>query len=168
MISALLFSVSLSTAHAADPDAEGDVIALIEISASQDVVHRYLMNLSHHAELSPDDCTRKWEMGERHNGVGSSATLVYVAPPIWRRGLTAVLLEETTDRILLDHPGSRGFVTTFDFEDTGRANTTRLTMHTWISPPPKPFQGVYFRWVRPHWRECQERFLANLAAAVGQ
>jgi hypothetical protein len=168
MLPTLLLSLSLGTAQASDPDAEGDVIALIEISAPQDVVHRYLMNLSNHADLSPEDCTRRWEMGARHEGVGASATLVYVAPPIWRRSLTVVLLEETDTRILLDHPGNHGFVTTFDFASTGRASTTHLTMHTWISAPPKPFQGVYFRWVRPHWRECQERFLTNLAAAVGQ
>ena len=46
------------------------------------------MNLSNHADLSPEDCTRRWEMGARHEGVGASATLVYVAPPIWRRSLT--------------------------------------------------------------------------------
>ena len=163
MLSSLLV---LSTAFAAgDPDAEGDVVASIQIAAAPDVVHAYLMDLSNHADLAEKDCTRKWQLGERTDGVGAGARLTYVAPPVWRRSLTMTIIESEPRRITIDHPGNRGFVTTFDFEDPEAADTN-VTMHTWINPPPKPLQGVYFKWVQPHWRDCQERFLASVAAAV--
>lgn len=168
MLNLLLFSVAMASTDDVDPTAVADIVADIQITASPDKVHEYLLNLSNHADLSPDDCTRRWEMGARMEGVGASATLVYVAPPVWRRALTAVLIEETEQRIVLDHPGDRGFVTTFEFDLQAPVGMTALTMHTWINPPPKPFEGLYYKWIRPHWRDCQERFLTNLAAAVGQ
>lgn len=165
---ALLLSLLPLAAAQQDPAAEGDIIAQLQITAPHDVVHSYLMDLEHHAALSPEDCTKKWQLGEKTDGVGASARLVYIAPPVWRRGLTAVLIEDDPRRITLDHPGNRGFVTTFDFDQAAPDGTTDLTMRTWINAPPKPFQGVYFKWVQPHWRDCQERFLTNLAAEVGQ
>jgi hypothetical protein len=160
----LLLSAPLALASA-DPDADGDVIAEISIVAPSSAIHDYLMDLGNYVDLSPDDCIQKWQLGERSEGVGASAKLRYVAPPIWRRGLTMVLIEENERRITLDHPGNKGFVTTLDMKETGEGITS-VTMHTWVNAPPKPFQGAYFKWVQPHWRDCQERFLTNLAAEV--
>lgn len=167
-IAALLLSLLSTAAAQQDPAAEGDVIAQIQVAAPPSAVFDYLMDLDHHAKLSPEDCTKKWQLGEKTAGVGASTKLVYIAPPVWRRSLTAVLIEADERRITLDHPGNRGFVTTFDFDQAAPEGTTDLTMHTWVNPPPKPFRGVYFKWVQPHWRDCQERFLTNLAAEVGQ
>ena len=168
---ALLLAVGLPAAQATppsdpavDPEGKGDVVAELEILASPDALRDKLTDLRNFGAFWPEGCTARFELGDKVKGEGASALITYRGEGIWRRKLTAVVSEVKEKRVTIDHPGNKGFPTTFDL--VPGAQGTVVTMHTWVYPPPKPFQKTYFKRTQPHWQTCQEGFLRGLAASV--
>jgi hypothetical protein len=82
-----------------------------------------------------------------------------------RRRLTATVADGDPGRYLkIDHAGRTGFTTTWTLTalDTG----TRVEVHTWVAPPPKPLTGIYLNQVRPAWLSCHQGLLDNLARSM--
>lgn len=160
----LWLSLAVASAETYDEDAEGDVIAERAIAASPATILATLSDLRSHAELWPEGCVTNWEFGEKQTGVGATAKVTYRAPMGWYRKLTMVVSEITASRIDIDHPGDKGFVTTYALKSAG--SETTVEMHTWIYAPPRPFRRAYFRRIHPHFQECHEGFLEGLAGEV--
>lgn len=152
--------LALATAAAED----GDVIARRRIPAAADTLFAAALDLGAHPTYWPEGCISDWEPGSVRSGLGASARLVYHAGP-WRRRLVATIAKaEAPRRIEVDHPGRKGFVTTWTFTpaDTG----TDVELRTWILAPPKPFRKAYFAKVRPAWEVCHAGALQGLEQAV--
>ncbi len=151
-----------AAAETAEPDA--DVVASGLVAAPPEAVYAWLLDLRHQAELWPDYCARNWEFGLVTEGVGASAVVTYTAGG-WRRRLAATLSKaEPNRRITVDHPGDKGFVTTWTMEPV--EGGTRLEVHTWIQPPPRPFRKLYFSHVRPEWQGCHAQTIGRLDAEL--
>ena len=161
----MLIWLTLSAAAVTfDVDAEGDVIADRVIPASTPTILSILSDLRNYPALWPDGCVSNWEFGERQTGIGATAKVTYRAPMGWYRKLTLVVSDISERRVDIDHPGDRGFVTTYEMKSA--EDGTHIEMHTWIYAPPKPFQGVYFKRILPHFESCHDGFLDNLAQSV--
>jgi hypothetical protein len=161
----MLIWLTLATAIAEtfDTDSEGDVVVTRTINAPSATIMTLLSDLRNYPKLWPEGCVTDWEFGERQTGVGATAHVTYRAP-MWFRKLTMVISDITTQRVDLDHPGNKGFVTTYAM--TPAASGTSVVMHTWINPPPKPFRRSYFKRIQPHFQTCHAGFLENLAESV--
>ena len=157
-------TLATATAETFDEHAEGDVIATRTIAASTTTLLATLSDLRNHPGYWPDVCVTDWGFGERQTGLGATASVTYRGPFGWFRKLTMVITEISTTRLDIDHPGDKGFVTTYAFQPA--ASGTTVEMHTWIYAPPKPLRGVYFKRVQPHFQSCHDGFLEGLAAAV--
>ncbi|MEL6343542.1 MAG: hypothetical protein AAFV53_10435 [Myxococcota bacterium] len=171
MLTSLLLSFSFFSAAALADDAgadlpDGDVVSTLQVTAAPSVVEQTLLDLEAHAELWPEGCVTRWDFGGKTTGVGASALMTYSPGFGWNRRLAAVIANHNHQRISIDHPGRKGFVTTFDVHTDGRY--TSVEMHTWIQPPPRPVQGYYLNRLQPKWQACQDGFLTNLAAKTAQ
>ena len=159
----MLLAPLLLTAVAAFAE-DGDVIARRRIPSSPEALYAAALDLGAHPTYWPAGCVSDWEPGSVRSGPGASARLVYHAGP-WRRRLVATIAKaEAPRRIEVDHPGRKGFVTTWSFTpaDTG----TDVELRTWILAPPKPFRKAYFSQVRPAWEACHAGALQGLEQAV--
>ena len=136
--------LSVAAAETFDEDAEGDVIAVRTVSAPGTTVLATLADLRNHPGFWPDGCVTNWEFGERQTGIGATASVTYRAPMGWYRKLTAVVSDITERRVDIDHPGNKGFVTTYTL--TAVESGTEVEMHTWIYAPPKPFRRANRNW----------------------
>ena len=157
-------TLAAAAAETFDEDAEGDVVVTRTIAASGASILATLSDLRNHPGLWPDGCVTHWEFGERQTGVGATSKVTYRGPLGWFRTLTLVISDIDTHRIDIDHPGNKGFVTTYAMEPADGG--IHVELHTWIYAPPKPFRGVYFNRIHPHFESCHSGFLENLAAAV--
>ena len=162
MISLLMCLTAVAETY--DPDAEGDVIASLEILADREAVRGLLLDLHSHPDLWPRSCVEDWEFGAVQSGLGASAEVLWLGPLGWSRRLTMVIASSTEARIDIDQPGDKGFVTTYTFSD-GAVGTV-VDMHSWINPPPWPLRKAYFKRFQPYFTDCHEQFLSNLAAAA--
>ena len=143
----------------------GDIVANLIISHDQQAIHDALANFRTHTELWPEGCvSKKWEYGSVESGVGASALLTYTPWFGWRRSLTAVVIADEPGRIEIDHPGDKGFVTSFTLEQQPAG--VAVEMHTWVNPPPKPFQRLYVKRIQPKWQACHQGFLENIASRL--
>ncbi|MFT5686480.1 MAG: hypothetical protein ACI8RZ_007436 [Myxococcota bacterium] len=163
----MLIWLTLATATAEttyDDDAEGDVIATRTIAVPTATILATLSDIRNYPGFWPEGCVTDWEFGERQTGVGATAYVTYRGPLGWRRKLTLVVSEITTRRVDIDHPGNKGFVTTYAM--TPAESGTGVEMHTWIYAPPKPFKKAYFNRIHPHFQSCHDGFLEGLAKSV--
>ena len=156
--------LSVATAETPDSELEGDVIATRTIPVPSTTLLATLSDLRHYPDMWPDGCVTNWEFGERQTGIGATAQATYRAPMGWFRKLTLVISDISDRRIDIDHPGNKGFVTTYSLEPV--AEGTQVEMHTWIYAPPKPFRGIYFNRIHPHFLSCHEGFLESLELTV--
>jgi uncharacterized protein YndB with AHSA1/START domain len=143
---------------------DGDVVALRRIAASPEQAYAQVLDLSSHPQLWPEGCVDRWEQGSQASGVGASARLRYRAGA-WRRSLTAIIQKaDPPRRIDVEHPGRKGFVTTWTF--TPAAGGVEVELHTWILAPPRPFKRAWERRIRPAWQRCHEGALEGLERAL--
>lgn len=171
-LSAVLFAeLSLSGgASAAEPAAPGstvadpsDVVATGTVGAPMPLVFDALVNLEVHRGLWSEACVKKWEPGSSTEGVGASASLIYV-PSAMHRKLTATISKvDPPKRVTLDHAGKRGFLTTWTLRPAGE-QATEVEVHTWIQPPPWPVRRLYSNRIQPAWEQCQREAIQALAA----
>jgi hypothetical protein len=83
----------------------------------------------------------------------------------WHRNLTMVLSKVSENqRIELEHPGRKGFITTWTF--TERESFSDVELHTWVNAPPWPLRKYFYEKVQPAWRDCHGRTLENLEKAM--
>jgi len=157
----LLLLLLAGLAHAGgDALDDSDIVATRTVSASDEAIRAWLSDLHNHEKAWPAGCTKKWVYGEKTQGVGASAALVY-SPASLRRKLTATLIQvDPPKRVELDHAGKKGFVTTWTMAPADAG--TQVEMHTWIQGPPKPFRRTYANRVHPAWQWCEEGFLENM------
>ncbi|MCB9781283.1 MAG: SRPBCC family protein [Alphaproteobacteria bacterium] len=145
-------------------DWNGDIVATITLSAAPDAVTDWVSDLRNQ-QVVLRGCTDKWEHGTKHVGVGASAVLRYTAGP-FKRKLTATISEVKPGRqVVVDHPGNKGFVTTWTATDV--QGGTELELHTFLNLPPKPFRKVYVRKVQPVWGVCYDVALQGVAQRIG-
>ena len=137
-----------------------DIEASRVLPLSQDAVFEYLLDLRNHQSLWSADCVIKWVHGSVNVGQGANAEVVYV-PGLMRRKLAMTLARAKGNRLIdIEHAGNKGFTTRWSLEAEG--DGVRVDVHTYINPPPKPFDRVYFTNVRPKWHACHEAALATL------
>lgn len=158
----LIFSTLFFSIPAVADD--GDIIARRGFSADRDALQATIADIRNHETLWPEGCIARFELGEKTEGVGASAVWTYKNALFWSRRLTAVLTEIEPRRIVQDHPGNKGFVTTYDFTEIEQG--IQVEMHTWIKEPPRPFKRAFFKRIQPRWQECQAGYLNNLAQMV--
>lgn len=141
-----------------------DVEAVREIAAPPEAIYPLLLDLETIADITPPVCASKWHFGEVTSGVGASAQVVYHAASMHRK-LTATIAKVSENRqVSVDHPGNKGFVTTWTLTATEAG--TSVDLHTYLNQPPFPFRGYYFRRVQPSWERCHESTLENLGTRV--
>lgn len=147
-------------------DHDPDVMAWRVVPAEPEVVWDTLADTHSLEQLFPHACAQDWVHGDQTQGVGAQVTLTYRWDVV-RRRLEASIAEGREGAWFdLEHEGDKGFVTRFstDAVDGG----TRVTIHTWVSPPPWPFQGRYFRTIQPVWTQCYVAALSSLEDRLEQ
>lgn len=141
-----------------------DIVVTATVGASPAEVYAYLLDLTHQPALWPADCATGWTPGAVTQGLGASMEVRYVASE-WNRNLTMILAKAQEDlRVTLDHPGDKGFITTWTLRPD--AFGTQVELHTWIQAPPWPFRGPYFKRVKPAWQDCHQRTVDALGPAL--
>jgi len=142
-------------------DHPSDIVAERTIEASPEELFSAVSQFRYLSRLFPEECVEDWAIGSP-----SVARLTYHVGPM-RRRLTAKISRAEAGRFVeIDHEGDKGFVTQIRFEPRGDATLVRLA--TFIHPPPRPFQGIYFKKVRPEWVRCYFETLDELADRVEQ
>ncbi len=137
-----------------------DIKATREQKLSQDAVFEYLLDLRNHQSLWSAECIIKWVHGSVNVGQGANAEAVYV-PGLMRRKLAMTLSRAKGNRLIdIEHAGNKGFTTRWTLAPEG--DGVRVDLHTYINPPPKPFDRIYFTNVRPKWQACHDQALATL------
>ncbi len=143
-----------------------DVVVTREIAAAPEAVFPIVQDLAALRELYPESCADEWVLGAKTAGVDARATIRYDFSAV-RRRLPAVVRVADGPRVVdIEHEGKRGFTTRFALAPSAAGGTT-VTMTSFLTPPPKPFQGTYFKKVQPAWTACQVQVLDGLAAKVG-
>lgn len=143
-----------------------DVKASRTLPFSQALVFNHLLDLRNHEALWSADCVIKWVHGNANIGQGANAEVVYV-PGLMRRKLAMTLSRAKGSRLIdIEHAGNKGFTTRWTVEPQGAG--ARVDIHTYINPPPKPFDRVYFTNVRPKWQVCHDQALATLEQRLAQ
>ena len=133
-------------------DTNADVVASATVHAPPQAVLDWLSDLRHQ-ETALADCTRDWEHGAKSVGVGASAELVYKAGP-FRRKLVGTISQAELKRLMVDHAGKKGFITTWTFSPAADGADTTVELRTLLNLPPKPFRKVYMNKVQPVWQTC--------------
>ena len=141
-----------------------DVKVSAVIPAPRERVAEWLTDLQHLRAVIPTTCIEEWEMGSATQGLGASAAVVYNIHAMHRRLTMAISRVDPGTLIDFDHAGAKGFVNRWTFEDA--EGGTKVTVLTPLNPPPWPFQGVYFRYIKPDWEECYRRAIDGVAASV--
>lgn len=147
-------------------DKVADVEATLSIPAPPDKVFNYLLDLRNLVTIFPEDCTGKWELGDRTFGEGANAYVRYDMGVMHRRlalTLTHALGPTTID---FDHLGNKGFITRWSL--TPSAVGTDVRLRTPLNPPPRPLRGVFYTSVQPEWQLCYQRTLTNLATEMAR
>lgn len=143
-----------------------DVVATREIAAAPEAVFPIVQDLAALRDVYPESCVDEWVLGAKTAGVDARATIRYDFSAV-RRRLPAVVRKADSPRVVdIEHEGKRGFTTRFELTPSASGGTT-VEMTSFLSPPPKPFQGKYFKLVQPAWIACQVQVLDGLAAKVG-
>ena len=144
----------------------GDVVAQRDIAVAPEILFPLTADLAVFQLIFPADCATDWILGATSSGSGARATVRYDIAGV-RRKLSAVITVATASRLVdIDHEGKKGFITRFELVPNV-AGGTHVTMSTFLNPPPKPFQGIYFKKVQPAWNICQVKALDALAAKAG-
>ena len=164
MLMTLLRAVASLAAKLPNPLPSADIHASRAIPALPEQVFDILGQTDRLQGLFPSDCAR-WNEKFDRSTVGGNAGVVYRAAGMRRRLEAIIDRVDPPSKLDLKHAGSKGFITRFDvaLEAPG---LTRVTLTTYLNPPPKPFQKYFFRRVKPAWEGCHERTLASLEAAV--
>ena len=163
---ALALALAAGPAQAAPvpDDHDGDVVASFHLSAAPDAVITAVSDL-HRQESLLAGCTRKWEHGSVGVGVGASAQLVYKVG-LWRRKLVGTVTEVSPGRrVVVDHAGNKGFVTTWTA--TQADGGTDLELRTLLNLPPKPWRKLYVNRVQGEWQACYAEALVKLQGELG-
>jgi Polyketide cyclase / dehydrase and lipid transport len=156
-----LFSGVAAAADATPPNS--DIIVKATTTASAADAYVWLQDLGNHRLAWPQDCARRWEMGEPTVGMGATAETSYRAGA-WRRRLVMEITKLNPDRrVDIEHQGNKGFTTTWTL--TAVDGGTEVELHTWINPPPWPFYKTYFKKTQPKWTVCHQ---AAVDAAAGK
>lgn len=143
-----------------------DVSAWRELPAAPHDVYLALTDLPTLARLMPQSCAQDWEFGEVSAGLGATASVTYRWDVV-RRRLNATLTKTQRDAWLdLDHAGSKGFVTRFTLEP--KDQHTRVTVTSYVNPPPWPLKGRFFQTIQPIWTNCYVDPLANLELSLAK
>ncbi len=140
-----------------------DIVARHTIKASPEAVVTAVSDLRLQETLLVD-CTRRWEHGVMNKGPGASATLVYKVG-MWRRKLAATISEVSPGRrVLVDHAGDRGFITTWTALETNEG--TDVELRTLLNLPVRPFRKIFVNRVQVGWQACYADALVRLDASL--
>jgi len=152
--------LSLGLAFAGKWDGKlADVVATHTYHSTPEALFAALSDPKQLPGFFPVDCA-DWEGPFQGEGVGANTVVTYWAAG-WHRKLAVTLAKaETPRKIELAHPGRKGFTTRFLIEQEG--GLQRVTMTTYLLPPPWPFKPYYYKQVQPEWVDCQKRMLANV------
>jgi uncharacterized protein YndB with AHSA1/START domain len=140
-----------------------DIVAERTIAASPAAVYAAL-DPSKLQALFPEDCAH-WTGPFAGSGLGASTEVTYIAAGMHRRLQSTVKTLTPGALVELDHPGNKGFVTRFHLEPAGEV--TKVTMTTYLAPPPGMIAGYFYNKVQPAWQGCHARTLEALEKAAG-
>ncbi len=136
-----------------------DIVATKTYNASPEALFSALSDPKKIPGLFPIDCA-DWEGPFEGEGVGANTVVTYWAAG-WHRKLALVVSKADANRVVeFNHPGNKGFTTRFLIEPEG--GLQRVTMTTYLLPPPWPFKPYFYKRVKPDWVDCQQRVLDNL------
>jgi uncharacterized protein YndB with AHSA1/START domain len=162
-LSVLLLATALA-AKLPDPLPSADIRASRAIPVAPERVFEVLGQVERLQGVFPADCAR-WDEPFDRPGVGGNAGVKYSAAGMHRH-LQAILDRvEPPSKLDLKHAGDKGFITRFDLSLEAPA-LTRVTLTTYLQPPPRAFQRYFYRKVQPAWQGCHERTLAKLETTV--
>jgi len=162
----LLALLSFSGALAAPipDDTNADIVATGHVAAEPMAVWEVVSDLTRQEKLL-SGCTKNWQHGEKHQGIGASAALIYTVKG-WRRKLTATISKaEPGVRVLVDHAGNKGFITTWTLSPDGTG--TQVELRTLLNLAPRPFRKIYVNRIQPEWQACYATALGELATELG-
>lgn len=159
LILALLYGLTL----AAEPVDEGDIVVERTIVAPPELLFDRLHDPRSAAGLAPSTCMRKWRF-DPSVGADDSFRVVYLMELFRRKLDVRVKAAQRPERFEWDHLGNKGFVTRFTFDAVDEG--TRVTLHTYLAEPPRPFRKYYLNTVKPRWERCYEGFLEAVAKSV--
>lgn len=166
LLSLLALCLALPAVAADLPLPDSDVVADRLMPQSPDRIYAHLLELRNHEALWGEGCSKNWVFGQVTQGPGASAQLVYV-PSLMHRKLTATLSKAVPDRSIdIDHAGNKGFVTRWTLTPEG--DGTRVSVHTYVEAPPKPFVNTYYKRVQPAWTTCHQQALDALEKRVAR
>jgi hypothetical protein len=141
-----------------------DIVAERTILAEPEAVFAKVAEPNAVQTLFPADCA-DWSGPFDKNEVGGKTIVTYTAGAMMRR-LDITLKRAESPRVVdYDHAGNKGFVTRFQLAPV--EGGTKVTLTTFLNPPPKLVQGYFYKKVQPAWQGCHERTLANLDSALG-
>ncbi len=159
----MLWTVLLTVALAGRwDDVDPDIEAVRVVAAPPEVVWTQLANTHTLESIFPRACIQDWVHGESHAGLGATVSMTYRWDVVRRR--LAATIEDGREGAWFDllHHGNKGFTTRFKTEPT--EGGTKVTVHTWVTPPPWPIKARYFKTIQPAWTTCCVDALAALEA----
>lgn len=155
----LALSSSPSRAEPVPDDYNADVVATFHLASTPEAVTTVVSDLRAQEALLAG-CTRKWEHGSLSQGVGANASLIYTVGA-WRRKLTGTITQvEPGRRVIVDHAGKKGFITTWTV--TGTSGGADVELRTLLNLPPKPFRKLYVNKIQGRWQACYAEALVKL------
>ncbi len=141
-------------------DQDPDVMAWRVVPAEPEVVWQTLADTKGLQQLFPHACAQDWVHGEQTEGIGAQVSLTYRWDVV-RRRLTATIAEGREGAWFdLEHAGDKGFVTRFTTDAV--EGGTRVTIHSFVTSPPWPLKGRYYRTIQPVWTQCYASTLSAL------
>jgi hypothetical protein len=160
VVLALVLS-SASPALGAEPTVDpSDIVATGTVKAPPEVVSERLSDLDEVLLVAPEKCFRRWEIGPQVVGEGAQFRVVYLVQAFRRRLYGTVSKVVPGKRVEWNHDGNKGFVTRWSLEPVDGG--TKVTAHTYIQGPPKPFRRYYTNTVQPAWKVCYEDLISGL------
>ncbi len=166
LLSLLLAGGFTANAAPVPDDHNADIVSEVTVGAPPATVFAWVSDLRNQ-EAVLGDCTRKWSHAEKNVGIGASAQLVYKVG-MFRRKLVGTISKTDPDRrVLVDHAGNKGFITTWTLTPAQDGASTRVELRTLLNLPGKPWRGYYVNKVQPAWEACYEAALLRVDEKLG-
>jgi len=152
----------LPIGFAANPWDNHDASIRVEklVSASPMEIFEAVDDLKELSEVFPATCLQDWALSGQTAGVGARGRVTYRFEKLKRRLTVTISKAETGRYVELDHLGPKGFITRWLMVEEEEG--TKLSLETFMNPPPWPFKGYYFKVIQPKWHACYELTLDNL------
>jgi len=139
--------------EALDPDIYSGAV----VAQPPEVVSAHLADLRWVSENLPEDCAKRWALGEPMTGAGARARHSWHVSWLRRRLTLEVIDVVPGDKVVWEYLGDKGFFVRFDLteEDEG----TSIAVVQPMMAPVWPTREVYHERIKPGFAQCWAQLL---------